>query len=116
MHKLFRSTLASASVWLLLAAGCGDPTTPAPPACEAIVERCHALDTGGGAAHECHVYAETGGHTDAECTAMQASCFAICTTATDGGGADLGPHVHDVDAGPLEDAGPLDLGPPTPGS
>jgi len=71
---------------LFAAPGCGDDDAPVnPPECEQIAERCHELDPGSGPIHECHEFAESG-HTAAECTAMQAECFAACVEPSDGGG------------------------------
>ena len=87
MKPRIQSTLSFIFVATVLAtAGCGNEAAAAsPPECVAIVDRCHAFDTGSGPAHDCHAFADTA-TSAAECTAMQASCFATCTAAVDGGG------------------------------
>jgi hypothetical protein len=72
------------------------------PECEAIVDRCHDLDPGAGPIHECHEFAEAEGRSGAECLAMQASCFASCSTGADAGARDGG--ITD-DAAVTPDAG-----------
>lgn len=54
-------------------------------ACDAIVERCHLLDLGTGAIHECHEFAEATTTTNDQCVARQAMCFATCTAPSDAG-------------------------------
>jgi len=73
----------------LLVAACGDDDVARPAECEAIVERCHPLDTGMGQIHECHESAETT-WTAAECTSNTAMCFAVCPEPIDGGDSDAG--------------------------
>ncbi len=81
-------TLRMSLVALVSMLGACSDNTPAPagkPVCEEIVERCHPLDTGTGAIHECHEFAEDSATTNAQCTARRAECFTTCT-ATDAGG------------------------------
>lgn len=79
-----RSLFFSSFVFALLAA-CS-PSSVSPPAeCEEIVEACHMVDPGTGPIHDCHEFAEAMGRTAAECSAMRASCIALCRAAADAG-------------------------------
>jgi len=85
---------------LAAVAACSD-STPAPagkPTCEAIVERCHPLDTGSGDIHECHEFAEAAATTEAQCVARRASCFTACTASDAGADAAADAQVGDAAA------------------
>jgi hypothetical protein len=58
----------------------------AEPSCEAIIDRCHDLDVADGPIHDCHVFAETKGKTEAECAARKSQCLATCVPDDGGGG------------------------------
>jgi hypothetical protein len=97
---LDRRLVAVASAALLFA--CGGGTTPRPAECEAIVDRCHALDPGSGPIHDCHESAEST-WSQAECVANAAICQAVCVATDSDAGAE-------PDSGTAPDAGPPDSG------
>ena len=56
------------------------------PDCGAIIEACHDVEPGSGAAHDCHELAHDAASND-PCVAPRAMCVALCA-AIDGGVAD----------------------------
>lgn len=73
-----------------------------PAVCAEIIERCHPLDLGSGPIHECHEGAESTWD-EATCTAKKASCFAVCTAPTDGGGdGEVGADTGAADSGAVD--------------
>jgi hypothetical protein len=93
-------TIALSLTTISCGGGTGTPDSGVDPrpACTEIVERCHPLDLGTGDIHECHEFAEAEATTDAQCEAMQASCFATCT-ASDSGTAPVDSGTTPVDSG-----------------
>ncbi len=95
---------------LVAIAGCNSSTQSADaggggtanPTCLAIMERCHSLDVGLGEVHECHEFAEDLATSEADCVAMRAHCFEVCTPEDAGTGGDAGAAT---DSGTLTDAG-----------
>jgi uncharacterized repeat protein (TIGR04052 family) len=74
-----RSIFLSSTIALGACSGDHVHTTDAAttdPICNLIASRCHALDTGSGAAHDCHDIAE--GNNAAMCAARQTECFMAC--------------------------------------
>ncbi|TAK23864.1 MAG: hypothetical protein EPO40_25230 [Myxococcaceae bacterium] len=76
---------------LLASAACDDHDhdTAGTPTCEAIIARCHPLDTGSGPAHDCHEFAESRGQTEAMCVARRDDCFRSCVASDAGADAGL---------------------------
>jgi hypothetical protein len=58
--------------------------------CQAIIDACHPLDTGGGPIHDCHELAHVDTATEQSCAAKKAECLVTCAPSGDGG-ADAGP-------------------------
>jgi hypothetical protein len=54
---------------------CGDDNEGS---CERIVEKCHPLDKGPGAIHDCHEFAEAQEGDDDKCADKEDSCFETC--------------------------------------
>jgi hypothetical protein len=46
--------------------------------CERIVEACHPKDTGSGAPHDCHEFAEGADVTDDACAVKEDDCLTAC--------------------------------------
>jgi hypothetical protein len=65
--------------------GCDDHGDK-PAECEAIIEACHAVDTGPGEIHDCHENAESEWNKD-QCVSNSARCLGLCK-AGDGGARD----------------------------
>lgn len=82
-------------VALLFVSCKSDAVDDSTPTCEAIMERCHALDTGSGPIHECHEFAEAAGRTEAECQAESTSCFSLCVASVVDAGVTADAHVEE---------------------
>ena len=57
------------------------------PSCQAIMEKCHPLDKGPGAIHDCHEVAHDD-PTEEKCAAKKNECLATCVESSDAGSAD----------------------------
>jgi hypothetical protein len=87
---------------LACVAGCsasGDSRAP----CDAIAERCHAVDLGPGEIRDCHVNAEEV-WTPAECREQRARCTTLCSGGPPPPPEDSGPPPVE-DSGAAEDSG-----------
>jgi len=67
--------------------------------CQQIIDRCHPLDVGEGAIHDCHEVAHEASSEEA-CAAKKDECFRACVPAADGGSTEAGSEggAHDASA------------------
>ena len=91
--------LIVSAMFALSLSGCSNDTAAVVhPVCDELAEKCHPYDTGSGAAHDCHEFAETPSSTDSQCEAMFETCDMVCRAADDGG-TDAGTDAGETDAG-----------------